>query len=73
MTTTFATATPSLTDRVSGVVGALRRQLSAARARRAQRLALAALLDFDAARLDDLGISYQDVAEALHARGKPSH
>lgn len=70
MTITFASATPSLTDRVSGVLGALRRQLSAARARRAQRLSLIALLQLDASRLDDLGITYQDVAAALQARSK---
>lgn len=71
MTVTFASPTPALTDRVSGVLGALHRQLSAARARRAQRLTLIALLQFDARRLDDLGIAYQDVAEALQARSKP--
>jgi uncharacterized protein YjiS (DUF1127 family) len=53
------------------VLGALHRQLSAARAKRAQRLTLIALLQLDASRLDDLGIAYQDVAEALQARSKP--
>jgi uncharacterized protein YjiS (DUF1127 family) len=37
------------------------------RARRAQRLALASLLEMDPSRLDDLGINAQDVAEALSA------
>jgi hypothetical protein len=37
------------------------------RARRAQRIALVTLMDMDAARLDDLGLNAQDVAEALSA------
>ncbi len=37
------------------------------RVRRAQRIALVTLMDMDAARLDDLGLNAQDVAEALSA------
>ncbi len=37
------------------------------RVRRAQRIALVTLMDMDAARLDDLGLNAQDVAEALNA------
>ena len=70
MTITFASPTPSLTDRVSPVLDVLRCRFSAARARRAQRLTLIALLQLDGSRLDDLGIAYQDVAEALQARSK---
>jgi hypothetical protein len=38
------------------------------RVRRAQRIALATLLDMDASRLDDLGLNVHDVVEALHAQ-----
>jgi uncharacterized protein YjiS (DUF1127 family) len=38
------------------------------RAARARRIALASLLDMDAHRLADLGISVQDVTEALNRR-----
>lgn len=36
-------------------------------ARRAQRIALLALMDMDASRLDDLGLNPQDVVDALGA------
>jgi uncharacterized protein YjiS (DUF1127 family) len=39
--------------------------LVAAKARHNRRVALAALLDFDEASLDDLGINRQDVVEAI--------
>lgn len=42
------------------------RWLAEARAERAQRLALAKLLEFDAVLLDDLGINRHDVIEAMH-------
>lgn len=42
-------------------------RLRAGRARRAQRIALRALMEFDPERLDDLGITAQDVLEALRA------
>jgi len=38
------------------------------RIRRAQRIALATLMDMDASRLDDLGLNIHDVVEALHAQ-----
>lgn len=41
------------------------RWLAKARAERAQRVALANLLEFDAALLDDLGINRHDVVEAM--------
>jgi uncharacterized protein YjiS (DUF1127 family) len=41
------------------------RWLAKARADRAQRVALANLLEFDAALLNDLGINRQDVVEAM--------
>jgi uncharacterized protein YjiS (DUF1127 family) len=47
-------------------VTGLFRWLAKARAERAQRLALANLLELDAALLDDLGIDRQDVIEAMH-------
>lgn len=46
-------------------VSGLFRWLAKARAERAQRVALANLLEFDAALLDDLGINRQDVVEAM--------
>jgi len=46
-------------------VGGLFRWLAKARAERAQRVALAHLLEFDAALLNDLGINRQDVVEAM--------
>lgn len=39
--------------------------LAKTKARRTQRVALAALLDFDDAMLDDLGINRQDVVDAI--------
>ncbi|MDB5623238.1 MAG: hypothetical protein JWR39_1801 [Devosia sp.] len=61
----------SLNERPLVVAGAFARPLSAlsrwfaaAQATRARRQALAALLDLDAARLQDLGISRKDVLEA---------
>jgi uncharacterized protein YjiS (DUF1127 family) len=39
--------------------------IAAARAKHAQRVALSNLLEFDAALLEDLGISRNDVVEAL--------
>lgn len=38
------------------------------RVRRAQRIALATLMDMGASRLDDLGLDIQDVIEALNAQ-----
>jgi hypothetical protein len=38
------------------------------RVRRAQRVALVALMDMDASHLDDLGLNVQDVVEALNAQ-----
>lgn len=40
-----------------------------AKAKRTRRTALAALLDFDESMLDDLGVSRQDIADAIHAPG----
>lgn len=68
MNTTFASTTPSVADRIAELFAGIGREFSAYRIRRAQRLALASLLELDAARLDDLGISYQDVAEAVITR-----
>jgi len=69
MTTIFVTepATPF----VSNVLAALVRVLRTRRIRRAQRLALVTLLEMDASRLDDLGISIEDVREALSTRQPP--
>jgi uncharacterized protein YjiS (DUF1127 family) len=70
MTITFASETTSLPDRIFSALADLGRGLSALRVRRAQRLALASLLELDSARLDDLGINTQDVAEAIRSRGE---
>lgn len=40
-----------------------------ARAARARRIALAALLELDHCRLNDLGINRQDVLDAMRAKG----
>jgi uncharacterized protein YjiS (DUF1127 family) len=45
---------------------ALARWFGKHRAARAQRMALSTLLEFDASRLDDLGINRQDLFDALH-------
>lgn len=47
---------------------ALARSFLAWRARRARRLAMLSLLELDAWRLDDLGISIDTVRDALDAR-----
>jgi len=49
-------------------LGALARRFVAWRAQRARRLAMLSLLEMDAARLDDLGISIDAVRDALDAR-----
>lgn len=48
------------------------RWLAKARARRAQRVALTDLLEFDAALLDDLGINRQDVIDAMRSPRRPA-
>ena len=45
------------------------RWVAKAQAARTRRTALAALLELDHSRLNDLGIDRQDVVEAMHARG----
>jgi uncharacterized protein YjiS (DUF1127 family) len=48
--------------------------VAAVRAKRAQRVALANLLELDAALLDDLGIDRQDVINALqHPHAEAAH
>ena len=49
-------------------VHAVNRWFAKLRAERARRLALATLMEMDAHRLDDLGISVLDVQEALGRR-----
>jgi uncharacterized protein YjiS (DUF1127 family) len=56
---------PSRARRVFAIIAA---EFRAWRAARARRIALASLLDMDAHRLADLGISVQDVTEALNRR-----
>jgi len=63
MTTSATTTAAFFEDAFAHFVKAVR----TARARRAQRIALASLLEMDASRLDDLGIDAQDVVEALSA------
>lgn len=46
-------------------IDGLFRWLAKARAERVQRIALANLLEFDAALLEDLGINRQDVVDAM--------
>lgn len=49
-------------------IAALLRWIGKARAARARRVALTALLELDHARLNDLGISRQDIVDALAVR-----
>lgn len=65
MTTTFATETTA--HFVARAVGAVVEGIRVLHARRAQRLALAALVEMDPGRLDDLGITVQDVQDAMQA------
>ncbi|KKB84105.1 hypothetical protein VW29_12045 [Devosia limi DSM 17137] len=51
-------------------LSALVRWMAKARAERARRVALTALLDLDHDRLDDLGISRSDIVEAMQTRGR---
>jgi uncharacterized protein YjiS (DUF1127 family) len=60
---------PSSAAASANPLQAIRAWLAARRVKRAQRLALMHLLEFDAALLDDLGIDRQDVLCAL--RGSP--
>jgi uncharacterized protein YjiS (DUF1127 family) len=69
MTITFASEASSFPDRLLAALADVAGAFSARRARRAQRLALASLLELGAARLDDLGLNHQDVAAALSSRG----
>ena len=62
MTTTAATRPAEF---FSAAFGALANQVRAAGARRSRRIALHSLLEMDANRLDDLGISVHDVMDAL--------
>ena len=50
-------------------LAAFARWVAKARAARTRRTALAALLELDHSRLNDLGIDRQDVLDAAHARG----
>jgi uncharacterized protein YjiS (DUF1127 family) len=64
MTTIVQTATASF---FSTAFEAVITWVRDARVRRAQRIALVALMDMDAYRLDDLGLNVQDVVDALNA------
>lgn len=61
---------PALAAATFNPLRALGAWFAKARARRAQRLALAQLLDYEPALLDDLGVNRQDLFEAMH---HPSH
>lgn len=56
---------PSMAAASSNPLSALVNWFAKARAARTQRIALASLLDYDVARLEDLGINRQDLFEAL--------
>lgn len=58
---------PSMAAASSNPLSALVNWFAKARAKRARRVALQSLLDYDSARLDDLGINRQDLFEALDA------
>ena len=50
----------------------LAKRVRMARARRAQRIALITLMDMDASRLDDLGLSVGDIVDALQSPVPPA-
>jgi uncharacterized protein YjiS (DUF1127 family) len=56
---------PSMAAASSNPLSALVNWFAKARAARTQRIALESLLDYDVARLEDLGINRQDLFEAL--------
>ena len=56
---------PSMAAAPSNPFVAVANWFARARARRAQRVALESLLEYDSARLEDLGINRQDLFEAL--------
>ena len=56
---------PAIAAASTNPLSALVNWFAKGRVRRAQRVALESLLDFDTARLDDLGINRQDLFEAL--------
>jgi len=58
---------PSMAAASSNPFVALVNWLAKARANRMQRLALESLLDYDTARLEDLGISRHDLFDALES------
>jgi uncharacterized protein YjiS (DUF1127 family) len=57
--------TRSFFDAAHAAIAAFAAELSAARARRTQRIALRSLLEMDAHRLDDMGIDLVAVRSAL--------
>lgn len=58
---------PSMAAASSNPLIALVNWFAKGRANRARRVALESLLDYDSARLEDLGINRQDLFEALDA------
>ena len=56
---------PSLAAASTSPLRAFANWIAKARARRAQRIALESLLEYDVQRLEDLGINRQDLFEAL--------
>jgi uncharacterized protein YjiS (DUF1127 family) len=67
------TTMESTTSFASSAFGALARSFRIMRARRAQRLAVRALLDMDRGQLDDLGIDIEDVRDAFAAPEAGQH
>ncbi|WP_423068816.1 hypothetical protein [Devosia sp. CN2-171] len=61
---------PSLAAASISPVRAFANWFAKARARRAQRVALESLLEYDVHRLEDLGINRQDLFEALDTPSK---
>lgn len=65
---------PSMAAASSNPFSALVNWFAKARAARNRRVALESLLDYDHARLEDLGINRQDLFEALDSPGqRPGH
>ena len=66
----FEMAAPATGNHAQGVLSRFMRSIDAWRVRRGQRLALGEMLEWDGARLDDIGVSVQDLEDA-QALGAP--
>jgi uncharacterized protein YjiS (DUF1127 family) len=68
---TALTMTQTISIPVLDALNSIRRHIHALRVRQAERMEIAALLEFDSDQLDDLGITAGDVRHALRAPVPP--